>query len=237
MFIVHIFLNAFYAEPKDKEPRTTPEDLQSYGRCFRRDKNEKSQCANDSANSCDNLCFHNLKIISLKIYGCRTNPAPSLLLFNPFIQNVLVWVCSILYCKGKCFCQSGAAWIKRNSIHIDIPSEICLFLVKYNSVHSLKIYSLKITDAGLILYPLKIEMPVIPLWGRYATIFLHKIRIHIVRVSTCQNVGSGVVRCVSFPLASLVAGDFFVNVCSHCFVYLLFSVAKLSIISVTPNKF
>ena len=101
----------------------------------------------------------------------------------------------------------------------------------------LKIYSLKITDAGLILYPLKIEMLTIPLCGRNAIIFVHKFRIHIVRVSTCQNVGCGVVRCVSFPLASLVAGDFFVNVCSHCFVYLLFSVAKLSIISVTPNKF
>ena len=80
-----------------------------------------------------------LKIYSLKIYGCRIVPAPLLLLFNPFIQNVLVWVCSVLYCKGKCFCQSGAAWIKRNSLHRDIPSEICLFLVKYNSVHSLKI--------------------------------------------------------------------------------------------------
>ena len=106
---VPILLNAFCAEPKDKEPKATPKELQLSGGCFRRDKNEKSQCANDSANICDNLCFHNLKIISLKIYGCRTNPAPSLLLFNPFIQNVLVWVCSILYCKGKCFCQSGAA--------------------------------------------------------------------------------------------------------------------------------
>lgn len=101
----------------------------------------------------------------------------------------------------------------------------------------LKIYSLKIADAGLILYPLKIEMLTIPLCGRNAIIFVHKFRIHIVRVSTCQNVGSEVVWCVSFPLASLVAGDFFVNVCSHCFVYLLFSVAKLSIIFITPNIF
>ena len=57
------------------------------------------------------------------------------------------------------------------------------------------------------------------------------------RVSTCQNVGGEVVRCVSFPLAALVAGDFFVNVCSHCFVYLLFSVAKVSIIFIYPNIF
>ena len=140
MFIVPIFLDAFCTEQKDKEPRTTPEDLESYGRCFRREKNE-SQRANDGANSSDNLWFHNLKIYGLKIYGCRIAPAPSLLLFNPFIQNVLIWVCSVLYCKGECFRQSGAAWIKRNSLHRDIPSEICLFLVKYNSVHSLKIYS------------------------------------------------------------------------------------------------
>ena len=80
-------------------------------------------------------------------------------------------------------------------------------------------------------------MLTIPLCGRNAIIFVHKFRIHIVRVSTCQNVGCGVVRCVSFPLASLVAGDFFVNVCSHCFVYLLFSVAKVSIIFIYPNIF
>ena len=55
-------------------------------------------------------------------------------------------------------------------------------------------------------------------------------------VCTCQNVGSGVVRCVSFPLASLVAGDFFVNVCSHCFVYLLFSIAKVVTIFEFPNN-
>ena len=61
MFIVPIFLDAFCTEPKDKEPRTTPEDLESYGRCFRREKNE-SQCANNSANSFNNLWFHNLKI-------------------------------------------------------------------------------------------------------------------------------------------------------------------------------
>ena len=79
-------------------------------------------------------------------------------------------------------------------------------------------------------------MPMIPLWGRYATIFLHKIIIHIVCVCTCQNVGSGVVRCAFFPLASLVAGDFFVNVCSHCFVFLLFSIAKVSIKIEYPNK-
>ena len=76
MFIVPIFLDAFCTEPKDKEPRTTPEDLESYGRCFRREKNE-SQRSNNSANSGDNLCFHNLKIYSLKIYGCRINPALS----------------------------------------------------------------------------------------------------------------------------------------------------------------
>ena len=57
-----------------------------------------------------------------------------------------------------------------------------------------------------------------------------------VRVCTCQNVGSGVVRCVSFPFATLVAGDFFVNVCSHCFVVLLFSIAKVSIIFIYPKK-
>ena len=77
----------------------------------------------------------------LRMQDC---PAPSLLLFNPFIQNVLVWVCSIIYCKGKCFCQSGAARINRNSLHRDISSEIRFFLVKYNSVHNLNIYSLKI---------------------------------------------------------------------------------------------
>lgn len=59
---ISILLNAFYAEPKDKHPRTTPKELQFSGGCFRRDKNEKSQCANNSANICDNLCFHNLKI-------------------------------------------------------------------------------------------------------------------------------------------------------------------------------
>lgn len=101
----------------------------------------------------------------------------------------------------------------------------------------LKIYSLKIPDAGLILYPLKIEMLTIPLCGRDTTIFVHKFRIHIVRVGACQNVGSGVVRCASFQLASLVAGDFFVNVCSHCFVFLLFSIAKVVTIFEYPNNF
>ena len=76
----------------------------------------------------------------------------------------------------------------------------------------------------------------IPLGRWNSSIFLHKIIIHIVCVCTCQNVGSGVVRCVSFPLATLVAGDFFVNVCSHCFVYLLFSIAKVVTISEYPNK-
>ena len=95
----------------------------------------------------------------------------------------------------------------------------------------------KFTDAGLVLHPLKIEMPVIPLGRWNSSIFLHKIIIHIVCVCTCQNVGSGVVRCVSFPVASLVACDFFVNVCSHCFVYLLFSIAKVSIKIEYPNKF
>ena len=55
-------------------------------------------------------------------------------------------------------------------------------------------------------------------------------------VCTRQNVGSGVVRCVSLPLATSVAGDFFVNVCSHCFVYLLFSIAKVVTIFEYPNK-
>ena len=100
----------------------------------------------------------------------------------------------------------------------------------------LKIYSLKITDAGLLLHPLKIEMLTIPLCGRDATILLNKFRIQIVGVGTCQNVGSGVVGCASFPIASLVAGDFFVNVCSHCFVYLLFLIAKVSIKIEYPNK-
>ena len=80
-------------------------------------------------------------------------------------------------------------------------------------------------------------MPVIPLGRWNSSIFLHKIIIHIVCVCTCQNVGSGVVRCVSFPVASLVACDFFVNVCSHCFVYLLFSIAKVSIKIEYPNNF
>ena len=80
-------------------------------------------------------------------------------------------------------------------------------------------------------------MPAIPLGRWNATVFVHKFRIHIVGVGTCQNVGSGVVRCVSFPLASLVAGDFFVNVCSHCFVYLLFSIAKVVTIFEYPNIF
>ena len=77
MLIVSIFLYALWAEPKDKHPRTTPKELQFSGGCFRRDKNEKSQCANNSANNGDNLWFHNLKIIGLKIYGCRTTSVPS----------------------------------------------------------------------------------------------------------------------------------------------------------------
>ena len=100
-----------------------------------------------------------------------------------------------------------------------------------------KFIAWKFTDAGLVLHPLKTEMPVIPLGRWNSSIFLHKIIIHIVCVCTCQNVGSGVVRCVSFPLASLVAGDFFVNVCSHCFVYLLFSIAKVVTIFESPNNF
>ena len=80
-------------------------------------------------------------------------------------------------------------------------------------------------------------MPAIPLGSWNATVFVHKFRIHIVCAGTCQNVGSGVVRCVSFPLASLVAGNFFVNVCFHCFVVLLFSIAKISIKIEYPNKF
>ena len=91
-------------------------------------------------------------------------------------------------------------------------------------------------DAGLVLYSLKIEMFAIPLGRWNATIFVHKFIIHIVRVRTCQNVGSGVVRCASFPLATLVACDFLVNVCSHCFVFLLFSIAKISIKIEYPNK-
>ena len=81
----------------------------------------------------------------------------------------------------------------------------------------LKIYGLKIPDAGLILHPLKIEMLMIPPCGRDTFILVHKLTIHIVGVGTCQNVGSGVIRCASLPLAALVAGDFFVNVCSHRF--------------------
>ena len=94
----------------------------------------------------------------------------------------------------------------------------------------------KFTDAGLVLHPLEIEMFAIPLCRWNATIFLHKFRIHIVRVCTCQNVGSGVVRCVSLPFATIVAGNFFVNVCFHCFVYLLFSIAKVVTIFEYPNK-
>ena len=62
MFIFPILVNPLCTEPKDKEPRTTPEDLQFPSWCFRRDKNEKCQRANNSANSGDNLWFHNLKI-------------------------------------------------------------------------------------------------------------------------------------------------------------------------------
>ena len=101
----------------------------------------------------------------------------------------------------------------------------------------LKIYGLKIPDVGLVLHPLKIEMFAIPLCGRNTTIFLHKFRIQIVRVCTCQNVGSGVIRCASFPFATIVAGNFFVNVCFHCFVYLLFSIAKVVTIFEYPNNF
>ena len=92
-------------------------------------------------------------------------------------------------------------------------------------------------EVGLVLHPLEIEMFAIPLCRWNATVFVHKFRIHIVCACTCQNVGSGVVRCVSFPFATLVAGDFFVNVCSHCFVYLLFSIAKVVTIFEYPNKF
>ena len=91
-------------------------------------------------------------------------------------------------------------------------------------------------EAGLVLHPLEIEMFAIPLCRWNATVFVHKIIIHIMCVCTCQNVGSGVVRCVSFQLASLVAGDFFVNVCSHCFVVLLFSIAKVVTIFEFPNN-
>ena len=92
-------------------------------------------------------------------------------------------------------------------------------------------------DVGLVLHPLKIEMPMIPLGRWNSSIFAHKFIIHIVCGCTYQNVGSGVVRCASFPLATLVAGDFFVNVCSHCFVFLLFSIAKVSIKIEYPNNF
>ena len=61
---------------------------------------------------------------------------------------------------------------------------IALILV-FHMLFDLKIYSLKIPDAGLILYPLKIEMLTIPLCGRNATIFLHKVIIHIVAIGTC----------------------------------------------------
>ena len=71
--------------------------------------------------------------------------------------------------------------------------------------------------AELILHPLETEMPMIPLGGRNAVIFLHKFRIHIVGVGTCQNVGSGVVRCVTRSLITFVICDFFVTVCSHRF--------------------
>ena len=67
--IFPVLVNPLCTKNQDKEPRTTPEDLQFSGGCFRRDKNEKCQCANDSANSGDNLCFHNLKIYGLKIYS------------------------------------------------------------------------------------------------------------------------------------------------------------------------
>ena len=89
-----------------------------------------------------------------------------------------------------------------------------------------KFIAWKFTDAGLILHPLKIEMFAIPLGRWNSSVFLHKIIVHIVCVCTCQNVGSGVVRCVSFPLAALVACDFFVNVCSHCFIVFVVSDCK-----------
>ena len=54
---------------------------------------------------------------------------------------------------------------------------------------------------------------------------------------TRKNVGSIIVRCIAIPFASLVAGDFLINVCSHCFVYLLFSIAKVVTIFEYPNKF
>ena len=52
--MVPVLLYDLCTEQKDNKPRTTPEALESYGRCFRREKNE-SQRANDSANSGDNL--------------------------------------------------------------------------------------------------------------------------------------------------------------------------------------
>ena len=91
-------------------------------------------------------------------------------------------------------------------------------------------------EAGLVLHPLEIEMFAIPLCRWNATVFVYEFRIHIVCACTCQNVGSGVVRCVSFPFATLVACNFFVNVCSHCFVVLLFSIAKVVTIFEYPNK-
>ena len=94
----------------------------------------------------------------------------------------------------------------------------------------------KFTDAGLVLHPLETEMPMIPLGRWNSSIFLHKIIIHIMCVWTCQNVGSGVVRCASLPFATIVAGNFFVNVCSHCFVVLLFSIAKVVTIFEYPNN-
>ena len=53
--IFPVLVNPLCTEQKDKEPRTAPDDLQSCGWCFRRDKNEKSQRANDGANNGDNL--------------------------------------------------------------------------------------------------------------------------------------------------------------------------------------